>query len=312
MNRSCVRRPTRCLAEQTVSSGSSLTLERTRSSANVWIKPCPLCSTSRSQSFSERRRRHSVLAQLAPRQVGEAVLINSAVFTVGFKVLSSGLSNAAIAHSWFLGTVCLTAFQLRGYALVCLYFVVGTLVTKIGKKTKVQEGTYERNEGKRTPASVWGSGLAAAICAVLALAFATGEKGQHLGVLLRTGFVASFASKLSDTVASEIGKAFGKTTFLITTFKRVKRGTDGAVSLEGTLAGLFASIAYAGLALSLGLIPPAGAVAVTLASFLANNIESVLGATVQQQYSTVLTNDVVNMAQISIAALLAVLFHASL
>lgn len=47
--------------------------------------------------------------------------------------------------------------------------------------------------------SVWGSGLAGAVCAACALA--TGNPA-----LWRVGFVASFVSKLSDTVSSEIGK----------------------------------------------------------------------------------------------------------
>jgi uncharacterized protein (TIGR00297 family) len=216
----------------------------------------------------------------------------------------------AIFHSWFLGTACLAAFQVEGYAMVCAYFVVGTLVTKIGKKIKVSEGTYERNQGKRTPASVWGSGIAGAACALLFLALSASDRfvsgvNLNMGVLLRTGFVASFASKISDTASSEIGKAYGKTTFLITNLKRVKRGTDGAISLEGTLAGLVVSAAYTGLAFALGLINAKGALACVLASFLANNIESVLGATVQKTHSEVLTNDVVNMTQISIAAVLA-------
>ncbi|CAN0554328.1 unnamed protein product, partial [Ectocarpus sp. 8 AP-2014] len=37
-------------------------------------------------------------------------------------------------------------------------------------------------------------------------------------------------------------QAYGKHTFLITTFKPVAAGTEGAVSLEGTLAGVVGSI----------------------------------------------------------------------
>ncbi len=47
--------------------------------------------------------------------------------------------------------------------------------------------------------SVWGSGLAGMLCAIAALA--TGVSDPW-----RIGFVASFVSKLSDTVSSEIGK----------------------------------------------------------------------------------------------------------
>ena len=242
---------------------------------------------------SDRVSSSGHVAKVLLRDVGQAVALNSTVFILGYKALSSGLSNAAIVHSWVLGTGCLAAFQWKGYVLVCLYFVAGTLVTKVGKRIKMEEGTYERNEGKRTPASVWGSGFAAFVCALLALWFAEEER---LCALLRAGFVASFASKLSDTVASEIGKAYGKTTILISTMRPVPRGTDGAISVEGTMAGLVASGVYVVFALMLGLVNTAGAVACTVAAFLANNFESLLGATVQQKYD-LLNNDVVNMSQ---------------
>jgi uncharacterized protein (TIGR00297 family) len=94
-------------------------------------------------------------------------------------------------------------------------------------------------------ASVWGSSIAGVICAWGAIT--TGEYA-----LFQLGFVASFCSKLSDTVSSEIGKAYGRTTYLITTMSRVPAGTEGAVSLEGTLAGVGAALGFATLALTIG------------------------------------------------------------
>ena len=56
------------------------------------------------------------------------------------------------------------------------------------------------------------------------------------------------AVKLSDTTASEVGKAYGRTTYMSTPpFKPVPRGTEGAVSLEGTVAGIGASLFFAGV-----------------------------------------------------------------
>ena len=51
---------------------------------------------------------------------------------------------------------------------------------------------------------------------------------------------------------AQVGKAYGQTTYLVTTFERVTRGTEGAVSLEGTLAGIAAAVLFAGIALALG------------------------------------------------------------
>lgn len=47
-------------------------------------------------------------------------------------------------------------------------------------------------------------------------------------------------------------QAYGKTTYLITNLKLVPRGTEGAVSLEGTMAGLGAAAAYAAVATAIG------------------------------------------------------------
>lgn len=40
----------------------------------------------------------------------------------------SGLTPAGVAHSWVLGTAVYSAFGARGYALVCLYFILGSAV----------------------------------------------------------------------------------------------------------------------------------------------------------------------------------------
>ena len=109
------------------------------------------------------------------------------------------------------------------------------------------------------------------------------------------GFVASLATKLADTFASEIGKAYGKTTFLITTFERVEPGTEGAVSAEGTAAAVVGGLLLALYGWAVGLIKmPGGVVLSTVAAFLATNFESLLGATLQEKEGmSFLTNEVV-------------------
>ena len=111
--------------------------------------------------------------------------------------------------------------------------------------------------------------------------------------LLKVGFVASLATKLSDTFASEVGKAYGKTTYLSTSFKRVPPGTEGAVSLEGTLAGVLGSLLLTGLGLAAGLISRAAVAPCLLAAFVATNVESLIGAVAQDRFA-LLTNELVN------------------
>jgi uncharacterized protein (TIGR00297 family) len=124
-------------------------------------------------------------------------------------------------------------------------------------------------------------------------------------VLLQLGFVASFCTKLSDTCGTEIGKAYGQRTFLITTLKPVPRGTEGAVSLEGTIAGVIGSIAIATVGWLLGLISPLGILICAIAAFVATTIESLIGATIEDKVPF-LTHDVVNMVNTLIGAIVAI------
>lgn len=150
-----------------------------------------------------------------------------------------------------------------------------------------------------------GSAATALVCALCSV---QGE--SFLGIpsdMLLLGFVASLATKLADTFASEIGKAYGQTTFLITTLERVEPGTEGAVSAEGTAAA-----AVGGLLLSLygwgvGLISSSAVPISVVAAFIACNIESVLGATLQGKDNLKwITNEVINFFNTLIGAGIAI------
>ena len=173
-------------------------------------------------------------------------------------------------------------------------------VTRIGIAEKEAAGIAEKRGGARGPENVWGSALIAALCA-LGVLFLPDFK-----YLLSLGYIASFSTKLSDTTASEVGKAYGKSTFLITTLQPVPRGTEGAVSLEGTVAGMIASIAIALIGWGVNLINPVGIIWSVIAAFIATNLESVIGATLQSKY-TWLTNEVVNIFNTFIGAISAMI-----
>jgi uncharacterized protein (TIGR00297 family) len=102
------------------------------------------------------------------------------------------------------------------------------------------------------------------------------------------GYVAALATKLADTFASEIGKAYGKTTFLITTLERVKPGTEGAISAEGTAAAVLGGFVLSTCGYLLGIIDFRSVVVSTIAAFLATMAESVIGATVVNFMNTLI------------------------
>ena len=188
-----------------------------------------------------------------------------------------------------------------GYAVVMFYFLVGSAVTRIGMAEKEAAGIAEKRSGMRGPENVWGSALIATICALGTLFF-----DSPWVELLMLGYVASFSTKLSDTTASEVGKAYGKRTFLITTLKPVSPGTEGAVSLEGTWAGIVASGVIALVGFGVGLINILGIIYCIIAAFIATNIESLIGATLQEKWDW-MTNEVVNIINTLIGAVIAIL-----
>ncbi|XP_062170818.1 protein VTE6, chloroplastic isoform X3 [Alnus glutinosa] len=182
------------------------------------------------------------LIQSSPPTWQSALLNNLLIFVLGSPILVSGLSLAGIAAAFLLGTLTWRAFGSSGFLLVATYFIIGTAVTKVKMAQKEAQGVAEKRKGRRGPGSVIGSSAAGCLCAFLSI---FGVGGEAFSQLWKLGFVSSFCTKLSDTVSSEIGKAYGKTTYLITTLKVVPRGTEGAVSMEGTIAGLLASILLA-------------------------------------------------------------------
>ena len=228
-----------------------------------------------------------------------AVALNTILIAVAGIIPKKLLTFYGYLNAWVLGVIVWGTLGWRGYVVVMFYFLVGSAVTKIGITEKEAAGIAEKRSGVRGPENVWGSALTATVCALGTLLVATPSKE-----LLILAYVASFATKLSDTSASEVGKAYGKSTFLITTLKPVPRGTEGAVSLEGTVAGVIASIAIAMVGYGVGMIDLWGVLWCVLAAFIATNIESLIGATLQDD-TPWLTNEVVNFINTTVGAIAA-------
>lgn len=239
----------------------------------------------------------SLIDSINPWLVG--VGLNAILLGIVAIIPKKLLTPAGIFHAWLLGVIIWGTLGWQGYLVVVFYFIVGSGVTRIGMAQKEAAGIAEKRSGARGPENVWGSALIAALCAVGVLLV------PDLKFLLCLGYVASFSTKLSDTTASEVGKAYGKSTFLITTLQPVARGTEGAVSLEGTLAGVVGSVAIALVAWGVNLIDILGIAWCVLAAFIATNLESVIGATLQSKY-TWLTNEVVNIINTFIGAVSAI------
>ncbi|XP_031404077.1 protein VTE6, chloroplastic [Punica granatum] len=247
------------------------------------------------------------LFKSSPATWKSALFCNILIFIAGSPILVTGLSASGIGAAFLLGTLTWRAFGPSGFLLVATYFVLGTVATKVKMAQKEAQGVAEKRKGRRGPGSVIGSSAAGCLCAFLSI---FGVGGAAFSRLWQLGFVASFCTKLSDTVSSEIGKAYGKTTYLVTTFKVVPRGTEGAVSLEGTAAGLLASIFLAIASYLLGEVNALEAIICVVAAQIANLGESIIGAALQDKEGfRWLNNDAVNVINITMGSILAVLMQ---
>ena len=74
------------------------------------------------------------------------------------------------------------------------------------------------------------NGGVAAACALLALGSET--------ALYKLAVVGAFAAAAADTVGGEVGRRWGRPTVLLTSLERVSPGTDGGISLVGSVAML--------------------------------------------------------------------------
>ena len=226
----------------------------------------------------------------------QALIVNTVLIALAQRLPL--LTRWGWVHAGILGTVLWGSLGWTGWLAVVAYLALGSAVTKLGFKDKQQRGLAEARGGCRSPLNVWGS---AATGAWLALMMAAGVEPR---AWLLAAFAASCAAKLADTFGSEIGKRWGSTPRLITTLRRVEPGTEGAISLEGTLASALGSLVMAVVMWALALLPSLSwTLLVAAVGLVATLAESVLGAVAQSRLSW-MSNELVNALQTSFAALL--------
>ncbi|EME27235.1 uncharacterized protein Gasu_52150 [Galdieria sulphuraria] len=229
-------------------------------------------------------------------------IVNSAIFWALLFSNQRILTRSGLLHAYILGLVLWCCLGYSGWSTCVLFLILGSLCTRIGRHIKEERGIAEKRGGARGPENVWGAAGSGAFCALLYGILS--PYGISNVSLLSLAFVASLSSKLADTVSSEIGKAYGKRTFLVTNWKPVAAGTDGAVSLEGTLAGILGALLLSCWAWIVGCISFHGMLITSVASLIANYVESFIGAKFQAKWK--ISNECVNAIMTTTSALLAI------
>jgi uncharacterized protein (TIGR00297 family) len=161
--------------------------------------------------------------------------VNTVLALIGYMARTVDLSGTIAG--WLLGDIIILGAGGSLYIALLTFFVIGTACTKFGYARKVRLGLAQEKGGRRGAAHAFANVGVAAICAIAAW--------RHSSLLPLFMGIASLATAAADTAASEIGQLFGRRAFLPLTFRRVEPGTEGAISLEGTLAGVIAGLAVA-------------------------------------------------------------------
>jgi uncharacterized protein (TIGR00297 family) len=201
-------------------------------------------------------------------------LLTALLVTAAFAALAYALGMVSLSGAlggFLVGTIVYACLGPRGFAVLALFVIGGSVLTRIGYRSKQSAGTAQEHGGRRGARNALANCAVAVICALLARATDSD--------LFITAFVASLGAAFADTSESEIGQLFGRMPRLITTLGKVPPGTDGAISLPGTLAGIIAACLTTTLALILGLLEsPETALLVAFAAFLATVADSLAGA----------------------------------
>lgn len=230
------------------------------------------------------------LARALPAALLVAVPANAAAAWAGYA--AGGVSRSGAIAGAIIGTVVHVGAGWSGWALLLTAFACAAGTSRLGLDRKRLLGIAEAREGRR------GAGNAIANTGISAVAAAVSALSYNRAAAL-IAFTAALTAAASDTMASEIGKAWGRRTWAILPPRPVAPGTSGAVSLEGTAAGLVGAGALAALAVSLGLAPASSFTAIVGAAAAGSLVESLLGATLERP--GLLNNDALNLINTVVA-----------
>jgi uncharacterized protein (TIGR00297 family) len=228
------------------------------------------------------------------RRLGVAVVV-----TIAFTLFARWLRGVSFSGSIAGAIVCFVLYAAAGvgaFAALVTVFVVTWVATQFGYRRKQKRGTAESREGRTASQVLANLATAAGFAGVSALS------GKPIYMLAA---VAALSEAAADTVSSEFGQAHSDRSRLITTWKIVPAGTDGGVTVIGTIAGITASAIVSGVCLVTGLVRLKWAGFSMIAGVIGMIVDSYLGALFERR--RLLNNDWVNFLSTLVAAGVALL-----
>ncbi len=205
--------------------------------------------------------------------LGPAFLVTGAF--AGLAYVLGMVSRGGALGGFAVGVTIYACLGPQGFAVLALFVVGGSALTRLGYLSKERCGVAQPHGGRRDARNALANCGVALLCALLAALI----PDEAFAAAFAAAFVASLGAAFADTAESEVGQLARRTPRLITNFRKVPPGTDGAISLPGTLAGLFAAGLTALFGLALGLVGGLEtALLVAGAAFLGTVADSLAGA----------------------------------
>ncbi|MFH0835840.1 MAG: DUF92 domain-containing protein [Candidatus Micrarchaeota archaeon] len=222
--------------------------------------------------------------------IGLIVTLVIAIYAFKKSQLTAGGTIAAL----LLGFIVFTFGGWTWLALMAVFFISAGVLTRFKASQKKEAYEEFAKGGERDFWQVFANGALPALIALF--------HQLYPSPAVFAAFVAVVATATADTWATEIGILGGKP-FMLTTFKRVRIGSSGAVSLRGLGAALIGALLIAVAAILLNSVNNllstgfAGEVLVqqfvggekfilfiAIGGLLGSLVDSMLGATVQGGY----------------------------
>ncbi len=250
-------------------------------------------------------------AQVPPVAIwalGLSAILGVATYTLRAATAGAALTGALINAGLMYATSAYRSGPWRTAVVpVLAVFLLAFGATRVGRSKKERLGTAERRMGRTAAQVAANLGTAGLVTNRLLEGWAGGQQWASRAGGTHTAFfalgLAALAEAAADTVSSELGQVLGGRPRMITTWRAVEPGRDGAISVAGTLAGMATAAVVAALgALAVGggmgmfWLAAAGGVFGLL-------FDSLLGATLE--LGGLLNNDAVNFLSTLSAAVVA-------
>ena len=223
-----------------------------------------------------------MLWEIRPRDLWAGIGVTLA-FTVLGRLVRGVSYSGAVAGA----VICFVLFISAGpgaFVALVSVFIVTWVSTRLGYARKQKLGTAQSGEGRTASQVLANLSISAACAAVFALT-------KNAAFLLATA--AALSEAAADTVSSELGQAGSAKARLITSWKLVPAGTDGGVSVPGTLGGIAAAVLVTVVCVGAGMLPLRQTTASVMAALLGMIADSYLGATLEKR--NLLNNNGVNL-----------------